>query len=144
MILIKIIFPVFGILFVIIGVVLLVFYKRISQAIRDAREISGKIVDFKEVRYKRQNSGGYHTTYAPVYEYYYNGEFQRYTSPVSTSTPDPLGTSVTLYISANGQIIEKSEGKFLLVAGIIFASVGAVFVLASIFFIFILNKVMFP
>ncbi|MCM1497190.1 MAG: DUF3592 domain-containing protein [Clostridium sp.] len=144
MILIKIIFPVFGILFVIIGVVLLVFYKRISQAIRDAREISGKIVDFKEVRYKRQNSGGYHITYAPVYEYYYNGEFQRYTSPVSTSTPAPLGTSVTLYISADGQITEKSEGKLLLVAGIIFASVGAVFVLASVFFIFIWGRIMLP
>lgn len=126
MIMMKTMFTAFGILFVLIGTGVLIGGLRNNNSIKNSREVSGKIVDFIKRRGRGQH-GHMHTYCYPVYEYYDDGEFKKYESNVSVMPPKPLGTEVTLYISEDGKVRDKQGALIMILVGVIFAAVGAVF-----------------
>lgn len=127
---IKIMFTAFGVLFPLIGIGVLIGGLANNNAIKNSREVSGKIVDFIKRRGRGQN--GHMRTYLyPVYEYYDDGEFKRHESNVSVMPPKPLGTEVMLYISEDGKIREKQGTSLMVLVGVIFAFVGAIFAVVA-------------
>lgn len=134
MIMMKIVFTAFGLLFTLIGIGVIIGSFVYKNALKKSREVSGTIVDF--IKRRGQAQGGHMHTYCyPVYEYYDNGEFKRHESNVSVMPPKPLGTEVTLYISDDGKIREEQSTSFLILFGSIFAFVGIIFtIVASMMF----------
>ena len=124
-------FAVFGAIFIIIGIALIIDYVRNNAEIKNSREINAVIVDFVEKKRSTQGDGTFHMIYAPVYEYY-DGEVKRFTSPVSSTGHEALGTEVTLYISESGKINERRSVIITLIIGIIFAAAGAGFVVLAL------------
>ncbi|MDE7288922.1 MAG: hypothetical protein K2N71_05380 [Oscillospiraceae bacterium] len=124
-------FAIFGAIFIIIGIALVIDYIRHNAEIKNSREINATIVDFVEKKRSTQGDGTFHMIYAPVYEYY-DGEVKRFTSPVSSTGQVQLGTEVTLYISESGKVSERRSVVITLIMGIIFAAVGAVFVVLAL------------
>ena len=127
MIMIKTIFTAFGVLFVLIGIGVLIGGLANNNSIKNSREVSGKIVDFIERKYRSHQSHTWRTVNYPVYEYYDDGEFKRHESNVYVTPPKPLGTEVTLYISEDGKVREKQGTSIMILVGVIFAVVGAIF-----------------
>lgn len=101
---IKIIFIAFGVLFVLIGIGVLIGGLASNNSMKNSREVSGKIVDFIEKKYRNKRT--WSTAYYPVYEYYDSGEFKRHESNIYQMPQKPLGTEVTLYISEDGKVRE--------------------------------------
>lgn len=120
----------FGILFSIVGVVLLISSVFEKIEIRNSSEISARIVDH-EVRRVRHGNKRPETFYAPVYEYSFWGEVRRHTSNVGTGTPPVLGEEVTLYLSKSGQIYEKRSAVASLIGGIVFMTFGVIFIVMA-------------
>lgn len=127
MIMIKTIFTAFGILFVLIGIGVLIGGLANNNSIKNSREVSGKIVDFVEKKYRSHQSHTWRTAYYPVYEYYDDGEFKRYESNMSSTPQKPLGTEVTLYISEDGKVRDKQSASVMILVGVIFALAGGIF-----------------
>lgn len=115
----------FGILFSIVGVVLLISSVLETIEIRNSSEIGARIVDYEERRVRHGNKR-HETFYAPVYEYSFLGEVRRHTSNVGTGTPPVLGEEVTLYLSKSGQIYEKQSAVTSLIGGIVFMTFGVI------------------
>ena len=123
-------FAVFGAIFIIIGIALVIDYIRHNAEIKNSREVNAVIVDFVEKKRITQGDGIFHMIYAPVYEYY-DGEVKRFTSPVSSAGHEALGTEVTLYISERGKVNERRSVVITFIMGIIFLLMGVVFVLLA-------------
>ena len=123
-------FAVFGAIFIIIGIALVIDYIRHNAEIKNSREVNAVIVDFVEKKRITQGDGTFHMIYAPVYEYY-DGEVKRFTSPVSSAGHEALGTEVTLYISERGKVNERRSVVITFIMGIIFLLMGVVFVLLA-------------
>ncbi len=118
----------FGLLFFIIGAVMTIIAVRLIIAAKNGRKVTAEIVDVITSRRKvRRRRGGssMRTFYTPVYEYYDGGEVKTYQSKVSTTMQITVGKEETLYISENGEIIEKVSCYLYLLVGIVFAAVGA-------------------
>ncbi len=124
-------FAVFGAIFIIIGIALIIDYVRHNAEIKNSREVSGKIVDFIK-RTGRSQHGHMHTYIYPVYEYYDDGEFKKHESNVSVMPPKPLGTEVTLYIDHDGKVREAQGTSLMVLVGVIFAVVGAIFAVIAL------------
>lgn len=120
----------FGILFSIVGVVLLISFVLEKIEIRNSSAIVARIVDHEERRVRYGNKRP-QTTYAPVYEYSFLGETRRHTSNVGTGTPPALGEEVTLYLSKSGQIYEKRSAAASLIGGIVFIMFGVIFIVMA-------------
>lgn len=123
-------FAVFGAIFIIIGIALVIDYIRHNAEIKNSREVNVVIVDFVEKKRITQGDGTFHMIYAPVYEYY-DGEVKRFSSPVSSTGHEALGTEVTLYISERGKVNERRSVVITFIMGIIFLLMGVVFVLLA-------------
>ena len=123
-------FAVFGAIFIIIGIAIVIDYIRHNAEIKNSREVNAVIVDFVEKKRITQDDGTFHMIYAPVYEYY-DGEVKRFTSPVSSAGHEALGTEVTLYISERGKVNERRSVVITFIMGIIFLLMGVVFVLLA-------------
>ena len=131
MVMMKIIFTAFGVLFVLLGIGLIAGGLVNRNSIKNSREVSGKIVDF--IKRRGQGQSGHMRTYMyPVYEYYDGGEFKRHESNVSVMPPKPLGTEVTLYISEDGKVRDKQSAALIILVGVIFAAVGAIFAVVAL------------
>lgn len=130
MVMIKIIFTAFEVLFVLIGIGLIIGGLAHNNSVKNSREVSGKIVDFTEKKVLK-TYGGIRTYHMPVYEYYDGVEFKRYESNIYVTPPKPLGTEVTLYISEDGKVREAQRTFVLLLVGGIFAVVGVIFAVVS-------------
>ncbi len=127
MMMMKTTFTAFGGLFVLIGIGVIIGGLASNNSIKNSREVTAKIVDFIERKYRSQQSHKWRTAYYPVYEYYDDGEFKRYESNIFTMPPKPMGTEATLYISEDGKVREKQSASVMILAGVIFAVVGAIF-----------------
>lgn len=132
MIMMKIVFTAFGVLFVLIGIGVLIGGLANNNSIKNSREVNGKIVDFIERKYKSHQSHAWRTVNYPVYEYYDGGEFKRHESNVYVTPPKPLGTEVTLYISEDGKVREKQSTSIMILVGSIFAFVGVIFTVVAL------------
>ncbi len=77
-----IMFGLVGIIFSVVGVVMIINFVRQIAEMRNCYEVDARIVDYEEKRITRIHNGRKHTTvtYAPVYEYVDFGETKRYTS----------------------------------------------------------------
>ncbi|MDE7360492.1 MAG: hypothetical protein K2N38_01000 [Oscillospiraceae bacterium] len=124
----------FGILFSIVGGVLLISSVLETIEIRNSSEIGAKIVDHEERRVRYGNKRP-QTTYAPVYEYSFMGEIRRHTSTVGTGTPPVIGEEVTLYLSKSGQIYEKRSAAASLIGGIVFMMFGVIFIVMAFHYV---------
>lgn len=129
---IGIAFTAFGVLFVLVGIGVLIGGLANNNSIKNSREVTAKIVDFIERKYRSQQSHKWRTVYYPVYEYYDSGETKRHESNVSVMPPKPLGTEVTLYISEDGKVREKQSALVMILVGSIFAVIGAIFAVLSL------------
>lgn len=129
----KIIFVLMGLLYAIIGAALLAVGAKNSKSIKESREVNAKLVDFVGKKHRRGRHHVMRTYYYPIYEYYDSGEVRQYTSSVSTEPRKPVGTEVTLYISEDGKIMEKSVSKVMYLVGGIFAAIGVLFAVIGLF-----------
>lgn len=114
-------FGIVGILFSIIGIVMIINFVRQIAAMRNCYEVDARIVDYEEKRITHSRNGHRSTTvtYAPVYEYVDFGETKRYTSDVSISVIPELGKEVTFSLSTGGKVYEKGSAVAVLVLGIV-------------------------
>lgn len=132
---IGIAFMAFGILFAVIGTAVIIVSIKQRTEMRDCREITARIVDFEERRYRKKGAiAGWGILYAPVYEYTEFGGVKRFVSNVGSSDPAPVGTEVTLYISKSGKVYDKQDSALMLIVGIAFVVIGIFF--AAMGFIF--------
>lgn len=131
----KMIFVGMGSLFAVIGFILLAVGAAGSKAMKKSRGVNAKIVDFVVKTYRRSNRHLTKTYCYPIYEYYDGGEVKQYTSSVSELPKKPIGTEVTLYISEDGKIREKSVSKVMYLVGGIFAAIGVFFAVIGLFFL---------
>lgn len=119
---------VFGGIFAVIGVILIIKSIQTNNKIKSCREVEAVIVDL--IKSRQRSDGRTYTNYTPVYEYY-DGEPKQYKSSVSSNITKPVGTAVTLYISESGKVYEKQDCIIKLVIGVIFTLVGALFAVLS-------------
>lgn len=129
----KIVFIGFGTLGVLIGAVFIIFAFAASNAVKKSREVTATVVDVVS-RKERRKRGPCRTVYSPVYEYY-DGEYKRYKSSMSSTFEVKPGTGTTLYISEDGKIREQGTNVFMIVFGAIFAFAGLIFLAAALFLI---------
>ncbi len=78
-------FKIFGVLFIITGIVLLLYSLRVGERIKRSRSVEAKIVDMDVIRKHRHSRS--EEQYAPIYEYYEDGEYKRYTSIIYSVSP---------------------------------------------------------
>lgn len=69
-----------------------------AAKIMKGRKVTGKLVDYNEVRQ------GKRVMYSPVYEYEDGGEVKRFVSSRLFSYQEPFGTEKILLISENGEV----------------------------------------
>lgn len=130
---IGIAFIAFGILFSVIGLIILFVSVRQRAGMRDSREIAARIVDFEKRHHRNRGTlEAWVILYAPVYEYTEFGDIKRYTSNVSSTDPDPIGTEVTLYLSKSGKIYEKKGAALLIILGAAFMAFGIFFTVLGV------------
>ena len=111
-----------------------IYAVRLIIAAKNGRKVTAEIVDVITSRRKvRRRRGGssMRTFYTPVYEYYDGGEVKTYQSKVSMTMQITVGKEETLYISENGEIIEKAICYLYLAVGVLFAAVGAFFIFGA-------------
>ncbi|MDE6591888.1 MAG: hypothetical protein K2K57_02340 [Oscillospiraceae bacterium] len=119
-----------GIFFIIGAAITAVSIKFVIDA-RNGREVTATVVDVIESR-RRGRKGRMRTFYTPVYEYY-DGELKTYTSRVATTAKKVIGSEETLYISEKDEVIEKENTYMFLIIGIVFAAVGAFFIIGTVY-----------
>lgn len=123
---IKALSSAFGILFLLIGSIMIIVSVGVNVRINSSRQVSARVAEVIETRTKTRKD--YESVlYTPVYEYYDDGEVRTYKSLVSTSMPVEAGSEATLYISENGTIYERRGTPAALFIGIIFAAFGFFF-----------------
>lgn len=128
---IKKIFLLLGIIFLIAGGVLLTVGAVMNARIESCRRVSATVSDVIE-RIDRDAEGYSTRMYTPVYEYVDGGEMKSYTSHVSTSRRAEIGSQATLYISEDGRVYERSGAAIALFVGVVFAAVGAVLLILTV------------
>lgn len=120
---IKALSSIFGILFLLVGVIMIIVSVWVNLSMIDSRRISANVSEVIETR--TQTRKDYESIlYTPVYEYRDGGEVKTYKSLVSSSMPAEVGSEATLYISGNGIIYENRGTLTTLFMGIIFAALG--------------------
>lgn len=119
-----------GLLFFIIGAAMTVTFLKLANAAKNGRKVTATVVDVIKSR-RRGSKGRMRTFYTPVYEYYDGGEVKTYQSRVGTTAQKPVGTEETMYISADGEIIEKDSCYMNLVMGLVFSVVGVCFLIGA-------------
>ena len=118
----------FGIFFIISGVVLLLYSLRVSERIKRSRVVEAKIVDIDVVRRHRHSQS--EEQYAAIYEYYEDGEYKRYTGIMYSLVPPEIGKETVLYISDDGAVSEATFLSGLRIGGIVALIFGIIMVKA--------------
>ena len=118
----------FGILFIISGVVLLLYSLRVSERIKRSRVVEAKIVDMDVIRKHRHSQS--EEQYAPIYEYYEDGEYKRYTGIMYSLARPEIGKETILYISDDGTVSEAKFLSGLRIGGILLVIIGIILVKA--------------
>lgn len=116
---------IFGILFIILGIALFLYSLLVGERIKRSRAVEAKIVDMDVVIRHKHHQREKH--YAPIYEYYEDGECKRYKSILYSLARPEIGKETVLYISEDGTV---SEGSFLLglrIGGILLLFFGIFF-----------------
>lgn len=120
---IKALSSAFGILFLLVGVIMIIVSAWVNLRTLGNRRVSAAVSEVIETR--TQTRKDYENVmYTLVYEYYDGGEVRTYKSLISTSMPAAVGDEATLYISENGVIYEKTGTLRTLFMGILFAALG--------------------
>lgn len=128
---IKALSSAFGILFLLIGAIMITVSVGINVRINSSRQVSARVAEVIETRTKTRKD--YESIlYTPVYEYYDGGEVRTYKSLVSTSMPVEAGSEATLYISKNGMIYERTGTLAALFMGIVFTVLGFFFAFINV------------
>lgn len=127
-------FVVLGIIFSVIGLVMIVFSVRQTASMRGGYKLDARIVDYEEKILTRYRNGHKSTskTYAPVYEYVDAGETKRHTSAVFISVMPKLGKETTVFISGRGEVVDRGAAVIILIVGIIFVVLGMLAVAAGL------------
>lgn len=127
---VKRFFMAFGVGFLILGAILIAASLLLNAHMDNCRQVTAVVTDVI-ISYdsSRDMDNRQHDVpmYSSVYEYTDGGEVKTYTSNVSSSRRAETGSEVTLYISGDGRIYERSAAAVLLTVGIIFAFVGGIF-----------------
>ena len=121
------------------GILLIIYSKRLKGkklktcSYKTTAEIVG-VYNTDHYRYQDIDEC-YVGNFAPVYEYYYNGQY--YTAVSSISTPSPnlqIGSTITLHINPRNplDIYEPEAGKVFYVIAMV---VGVICIIVSIIFI---------
>ncbi|MEZ3453097.1 MAG: DUF3592 domain-containing protein [Oscillospiraceae bacterium] len=128
---IKVFSSAFGILFLIIGAVMIIVSVWINVRMFSSRHVSATVSEVIETR--TQTRKDYESVfYMPVYEYSDGGEVKTYTSSVSSSMPAEIGSETTLYILENGIIYEKRGTLATFFMGIVFTAIGIFFAFINV------------
>lgn len=128
---IKKIFLLLGIIFLIAGGVLLTVGAVMNARIESCRRVSAAVSDVIE-RIDRDAEGYITRMYTPVYEYVDGTEMKSYTSHVSTSRRAEIGSQATLYISEDGKVYESSAAVLCFIIGAGFVFVGGIFTVVGV------------
>lgn len=134
----KIFFTVFGLIFFIIGICVLIQPK--LKAKRCTESVTAEVIENIKVRshYNNDNNHGTHSvTYRPVFEFEHNGQHYNIKSNTSSNPPVfEVGEKVELKINPNDptDFYAPSDSTFTLV-GLIFVGIGLIFTIIGIFMI---------
>lgn len=134
----KIFFTVFGLIFFIIGICVLIQPK--LKAKRCTESVTAEVIENIKVRshYNNDNNHGTHSvTYRPVFEFEHNGQHYNIKSNTSSNPPVfEVGEKVELKINPNDptDFYAPSDHTFTLV-GLIFFGIGLIFTIIGIFMI---------
>lgn len=117
-----------GIIFGVIGIVMIGFSVLQAVAMAGGYELDARIVDYERKETVRYNNGHrrVYLTYAPVYEYVDAGNTKRYTSAVFMSVIPEVGEETTIFISRSGKVVDKRGAVGILIMGIVLVVFGAV------------------
>lgn len=124
-----------GLIAATVGFVLLA--ERLSDKRRCTEPVPAVVVDLDKVVSRGAKKS---VTYAPVFEYEYNGETYRYISPISSKPPDyERGERVTLMIDPNyptvAYVNDKTAMMFIMICfgfGVIFVGFGGTGILRTL------------
>lgn len=119
-------FVVLGVIFLVIGLVMIIFSVRQAVAMRGGYKLDARIVDYEERILTHYRNGHKSTskTYAPVYEYVDAGETKRHTSVVFISVMPKIGKETTVFISSRGEVVDRGAAVGVFIAGVLFAAFG--------------------
>ncbi|MCM1522910.1 MAG: hypothetical protein NC120_00475 [Ruminococcus sp.] len=118
------------VLFLAIGIGLLIGSAVTVSRMNISRRVNATVTDVVRVRSKGHSQRKF--LYAPVYEYYDNGELKIYKSSVSSSKAAEIGSEATLYIYGDGKIYERCGTAITLFVGVIFTAAGGVFAFTAV------------
>lgn len=128
---IKVFSSAFGILFLIIGAIMIIVSVWINVRMFSSRPVSATVSEVIETR--TQTRKDYESVfYTPVYEYSDGVVVKTYTSSVSSSMPAEIGSETTLYILENGIIYEKRGTLATFFMGIAFTAIGIFFAFINV------------
>ncbi|MDE7231097.1 MAG: hypothetical protein K2N56_11510 [Oscillospiraceae bacterium] len=127
-------FIVLGIIFSVIGLVMIGYSVRQAVSMRGGYELDARIVDYEKKTSTHHHNGHRTTfiTYAPVYEYVDAGETKRHTSIVFVSVMPKIGKETTVFISSSGEIVDRGGVVGVLICGIIFVVFGVIAVVVGL------------
>lgn len=121
----------FGLLFIALGTFAAVNAVRLIISAKNGRRVIATVVDVvKKQRIERKHR--VRNYYIHTYEYYDNLEPRLYQSREKSSTQKPIGSEETLYISADGFVIEKITCVRLLVSWLVFYAFGVLFIINAV------------
>lgn len=121
-------FIVLGIIFLVIGIVMIGFSVRQAVAMAGGYELDARIVDYEQKETVRYNNGHrrVYLTYAPVYEYVDAGNTRRHTGAVFMSVIPQVGKETTIFISRSGKVVDKQGMVGILIMGIVLVIFGVI------------------
>ncbi len=138
LLIVGLIFAVLGIVFSVIGGAVLYSSKQSEK--NCTFETKGTVVELVEKR--SRNKHGTSTTYAPVFEYEYNGKVYKYESKLATSPkPFEVGDKVTVMVDPDDpKEIYVPEYKTVRIFSYVFLGVGGGLFIAGIILLFVFLK----
>lgn len=123
-------FVIMAALLLTIGIGLLIDSAVTVSRMNSSRQVNATVTKVVRVRSKGHSRRKF--LYAPVYEYYDNGEIKTYKSSASSSKAAEIGSKTTLYIYGDGKIYERSGMAITLFVGVIFTAAGGVFAFTAV------------
>lgn len=116
--------------FICIGVALILSSVKKKKTMESSQMVQGKIIGYdKSISH---HDSGSSVTYAPIYEYWHNGEMKQYQSNLYKSGRKQVGSTEELYLTQDGQVLTKRDINGTLKMGIIFTIMGTLFMVVAI------------
>lgn len=141
-IILTLIFTIVSIIMIAVGIITL-RVKKVSQN-KCTEKVSAKVVDLTTRSSSSRRNGRHHynTTYAPVFEYYYDNQKYVIQSSISSDPPEyTIGQTVELKINPNNpKKFYDPNSKTLSMIGYIFIGVGILMMAVFIVVMIIINR----